>query len=144
MMILIILKMCLFLYIIHVCSVILHEMGHVLIAHVLHLQVNKVCIGCEKYSLKIGKIQISPFVANGYVEIAIDNCTVKKSDLMMFFMAGPLINLMIVIGSFFMTHITINAFFVIGINLIHFCGSICPWIEGNDVVSLIKELKQLN
>ena len=142
-MLIVVAKWILMLYIIHACSVILHEMGHVIASVIFHLQIDKVCIGNTKIGLKVKKFWVSPIVLHGCVEIVYNKHIIKNKSLVMFFLAGPLVNLIVIVIGILTKSTDMCIIYIIVINVIHFLGSICPWKLESDVALLIKELRQL-
>lgn len=88
------LKILIGIYLIFYSQIILHELGHYIVACIGHLGVERICIGNQIASLTIGTISVSPILWGGYVEV-VEADLMKKSRLfvILFFEGGSFMNL---------------------------------------------------
>ncbi|MCL1990674.1 MAG: M50 family metallopeptidase [Defluviitaleaceae bacterium] len=131
-------------YIIQILSVILHELGHYLIAKRYRLKVNHIHLGYDLLKIRIKKLYVSPILIGGYLEIN-DSELEKLSSvqLIIFFLAGAFANLMIVGIVSFLPYFPWKNM-VIGMNIYLMIASIFPIIVfQNDMTLLISWLRRV-
>ncbi len=85
-------------------AVIVHELSHVLAAHMIHLPVLRLCLGEDLFAVRLGKIAISPLMIYGSGVVVSEDALCEKSrgQKMFFFLAGVASNILTVIFAFAM------------------------------------------
>ncbi len=137
-----ILALALYAYFFYALSVIIHELMHVLIACVFFVKVEKICLGNFFY-LKIKKLEISPFVFSGYVDVDSASLLRKPSLVITLFYFGGVIGNIICAMVFWM--IISNGILRIWCLCVNFTSivlSLLPIIDDNDMRGFLSALKQ--
>lgn len=127
-------------YFINVISVILHEVGHFIVALIVGAKVERVCLGNKKYGIFIGKLSISPIILGGYVECTLDES--KRFTMIIFYISGPIVNLLVSIGIFMFGNVSETMLGMMFVNFIYFIVGMCPFIPQSDISLLRKVWKK--
>lgn len=127
-------------YLMSILSIIFHEFGHIIAAKIIKADIRKICIGYDKLGISIGKIHISPLILSAYIEseLNVDN----KYKLTLYFVAGILVNLSVIIYIFFFVNISIISAWAILINMSQILISIIPCKKDSDINQLLIELNK--
>lgn len=136
-----ILKYILILYLIHGFAVVIHEMGHYMIAKFLIKSWSEICIGNIFYVKCSSKVKISPFIFSAYV--GVDSEEIFKSKyykIVLFFIVGPFMNLLTSVVIIICQMENIIGCMAITINLLYFVISLVP-VKGSDLYNLVRVLK---
>ena len=91
-------------YLIYYFSVLAHELGHLLSAKIIGLEVVGFCLGDNLLSIKYKSVSISPIVVFGrHVEFVSENPIEKKDwEIAFFFFSAFMVNLLLFLLSFFL------------------------------------------
>lgn len=127
-----------FVYLIHVGSVLVHELAHLASSILLFKSFEEIRLGNGFYFTLFQKVKISPLILTGYV--AVDNDVLLKSSnikIIIFFLSGLLVNLLVglplsLVGQGRLKYIGY-------LNLLYCLLSLIP-IPGTDVFSMVKVL----
>jgi len=131
-------------YIIIVISVILHELGHWTIAHILKLKYKKMILGSHFYILDTDHIALSIIILNGAIEMNIDELLAKKRlEVIFLFMVGPIITVILCMLSFQINHLIFRLSAII-YNGITFSLSMIPFIKGSDMNHMLSILSKID
>ena len=129
-------------YMIYYVSVTLHELAHFWVAKAIGLNVKKIQIGDDLFSIKIGKCSLSINCMYGSGVMFENREMIKKNRLQMssFFLAGAVVNLIIMLsGHFLKDSGGFYADVIFWENLYLLAGSLIPFMaKGNDMNKLMK------
>ncbi len=134
-------KSIIMLYGIHVFSVLVHEMGHYMVAKYLIRSMDEVCIGNLLLLRISSKVQVSPIVFSAHV--GVDRDKLLESDgykIVLFFVMGPMMNMLMSLIAFGCQDANIIVKFVMFMNLIYLVIGLIP-IKGTDLYNMVSILK---
>lgn len=132
----------LIIYLLYLIAIILHELAHYIVAKILKVKVESLTIGEKFFAIKIGKLSFSPLAISGYVEYD-ENDLKKKSkfQIIFFFLAGALINAVLIIVALFLINISNYAIYMVIINAVCIITSLLPIrFLNNDFVEMYKHI----
>ena len=128
-------------YLLMVFSIIMHEISHFFVAVWLGLTNIKLNIGDEFFSVKIGKLRISPLIFSGNVEVDEESLLSKnKRGIVAFFVSGNIANIVIIIVGLVCVKISTYFEIIIQINIIMVVINSIP-VFGSDVKKICYYLK---
>lgn len=137
----IILKYVVLLYVVHGFAVVIHEMGHYIIAKFLIKSWDEICIGNFFHIKCSSKVKVSPFIFSAYVGVDSEEIfKAKDYKIVLFFVMGPVMNLLISIAIIVCRMESFIECMVVIINLLYFLISLVP-VVGSDLYNLARVLK---
>ncbi|MFP4698227.1 MAG: site-2 protease family protein [Eubacteriales bacterium] len=126
-------------YLIIVLNVIIHEFCHIIAAKILKIKLYGIYFGNKMYVIKYKKINISPIILQGHIEIDVKEIKdISKVKLSIFFFSGVLGNIILtILLGVYINNIILNVgIIIIGSNIV--VRNTIPWIyEENDINLLI-------
>lgn len=130
------------LYIFHAVPIILHEFTHFIIGRLLKIHVHSIIIGWNIFRIKIKKIEISPFIFSGSIEVDKADLLRKKNiSIVLFFLGASIPILFITILLGYSKFSILNTILMYE-NILRLFANLCPLIKYNDMNQMLEILKE--
>lgn len=139
-----ILKNIIKIYIIMGMSIILHELGHWIVAKIFKFKNVKIVIGDKFYSINTKYFRFSPLIISGYVEF---NFTpnITKKQIICFYLSGSFVNIVLIIMSLLFNKLFNEWIYLLIVNSLSVIFNLFPLKKlSNDFGNLYNDLIEIN